>query len=288
MNAPLFSPPPGQLCHTPATVLSLFPGAGLFEHGFIRCGFCVVRGPDKILHQDVCDFHAPAGVFDILVGGPPCQDFSGLRRTPPTGNGVRMLGEMVRIIGEAEPVCWIVENVPRCPSVVVRGYAVQEFHIDASHFGAGQRRLRLFQIGRREGLPTMMLPRPGQGSGELALAPAAVANDDRSVTDLAALQGFPADFTLPEFTRQAAKRAIGNGVPFQVSLAVADAVRRWLVGGSELARPCACGCARNVTGRAVTASVACRKRLERQRRCDAPDPVKCDAAGVTDQARLVL
>jgi hypothetical protein len=41
---------------------------------------------------------------------------------------------------------------------------------------------------------------------------------------------------------------------------------------------CECGCGRPVGGRRVTATVACRKRLQRQR----------DSAGVTDQSHTLF
>lgn len=274
----IFAPLPCQLCHHPMTVLSLFPGAGLFERGFFRSDVCIVRGPDIIWHQDVREFNAAPGVFDGIIAGPPCQDFSKLRRTPPTGNGLAMLAETVRIIRDAAPVWFLIENVPACPTCDVPGYAVQAFNLDASHVGAAQSRLRKFQFGRREGLPPLQFHRPVTSPGSVTLEPAAVANDDRSVTELARLQGYGPDFTLPCFTRVEAKRAIGNGVPLAVSNAWAESIELWTWGASELSNPCACGCGRNVKGRHKTASAACRKRLERQR--------KCDVAGVnpvTDQ-----
>ena len=42
-------------------------------------GFCVVRGPDLLWGGDIRRFHPPAGRFDGVIGGPPCQAFSRLR-----------------------------------------------------------------------------------------------------------------------------------------------------------------------------------------------------------------
>ena len=95
----------------PHLVLSLFPGAGLLDRGFEQAGFCVVRGPDTLLGQRIEDFHAPAGHFVGIIGGPPCQDFSRARRAPPTGYGVRMLAEFARVVTEAQPAWWLMENV---------------------------------------------------------------------------------------------------------------------------------------------------------------------------------
>jgi DNA (cytosine-5)-methyltransferase 1 len=54
-------------------VLSLFPGIGLLDMAFEQEGFCVVRGPDLLWGGDVKRFHPPAGKFDGVIGGPPCQ-----------------------------------------------------------------------------------------------------------------------------------------------------------------------------------------------------------------------
>src|SRR5260221_10801182 len=61
-------------------VLSLFPGADLLGRGFELAGYCVVRGPDTLLGQDICAFHPVIYAFEGIIGGPPFQDF---RRCPP-------------------------------------------------------------------------------------------------------------------------------------------------------------------------------------------------------------
>src|SRR5437660_11815578 len=60
-------------------VLSLFPGIGLLDMAFELEGFCVVRGPDLLWGGDIRRFHPPAGKFDGVIGGPPCQPFTRLR-----------------------------------------------------------------------------------------------------------------------------------------------------------------------------------------------------------------
>src|SRR5437899_2029616 len=92
-------------------VLSLFPGAGLLDRGFEQAGYCVVRGPDVVFGQRIETFHAAAGHFAGVIGGPPCQDFSQARRRPPTGHGERMLAEFKRVVTDAEPDWWLMENV---------------------------------------------------------------------------------------------------------------------------------------------------------------------------------
>lgn len=61
-------------------------------------------------------------IFWGIIGGPPCQDFSGLRRTAPTGYGLEMLEEYCRVVYEAGPEWWLMENVARVPSVTELGH----------------------------------------------------------------------------------------------------------------------------------------------------------------------
>ncbi len=87
----------------------------------------------------------------------------------------------------------------------------------------------------------------------------------RNFAELCELQGLPRDFDLPGLSRTAKARAVGNGVPVPMARSVAEAIRdswHW----ATLPRLCACNCGRLVTGRQVTATAACRKRIERSRR----------------------
>lgn len=61
-------------------VLSLFPGIGMLDMAFEEAGFCVVRGPDLLWGGDVRQFGPPAGKFDGVIGGPPCQFASSMSR----------------------------------------------------------------------------------------------------------------------------------------------------------------------------------------------------------------
>jgi DNA (cytosine-5)-methyltransferase 1 len=253
-------------------VLSLFPGADLLGRGFEQAGFCVVRGPDLLLGQRIEDFHAPtcghapdrhAGsvtAFEGIIGGPPCQDFSRARRRPPTGHGLKMLGEFARVVTEFGPDWWLMENVPGVPSVKIEGYTVQRFNLFASDFGLAQRRNRAFQFGAKDGLPLVLRRTVSQLQ---KLAPAALAGDDRRLGDLCELQGLPRTFDLPGLSYSAKKRAIGNGVPLKMAAAVAEAIR---VRRPVTFRLCICDCGRPVTGKQIAATPACRKRIERSRR----------------------
>lgn len=207
-------------------VLSLFPGIGLLDRGFEDAGFCVVRGPDLIFGGDIGNFSVPAGRFDGVIGGPPCQDFSKARRTPKTGNGLEMLTEFKRIVEEARPNWWLAENVPGVPDIRINGYSWQRLDLNATCFGSKQRRLRHVQFGSVDGTQ-LILDRSDSNGAE----PTVLANDTRPLSEIAALQGLPEDFDIPAFTRGALVRAIGNGVHYGMSKALANAVmsRRYVM-----------------------------------------------------------
>lgn len=256
-------------------ILSLFPGIDLLGRGFEAEGFSVVRGPDLIFGQDVRGFHVPAGKFEGVIGGPPCQDFSGARRCAPTGDGDEMLNEFARVVTEAAPDWWLLENVSRVPDVAIAGYTVQRIQISAREAGVAQLRWRCFQFGHRDAAP-LLIHRAVTAATVTEPACLAVEGSRKERRDWAAfceLQGLPPDFELPGWSRAAKYRAVGNGVPLPLARMIARAIRdRAAVDKPGIVtRVCICGCARAVTGKWQTATATCRKRLERRRKkeCDA-------------------
>ena len=140
-------------------VLSLFPGLGLLDRAFEAEGFTVVRGPDVLWGGDVRRFNPPAGKFDGVIGGPPCQSFSPLANLvrakgyePRFGN---LIPEFERCVDEARPLWFLMEEVPQAPIPSVYGYAVHAFKLCNSSldsgdgFGLEQERLRMFSFGVR-------------------------------------------------------------------------------------------------------------------------------------------
>lgn len=242
-------------------VLSLFPGIGLLDRAFEAEGFCIVRGPDAIWGGDIRAFHPPAGRFDGIIGGPPCQDFSNARRCEPTGHGVAMLAEFARVVQAARPDWWLLENVPAVPDVTIPGYNWQRLDLRASEFGLAQRRLRHIQFGSRRGNVLVMERHALAAETE----PAVMATDMTTPWDrFCVLQGLPADFDIPAFTVGAKREAVGNGVPLPMGRALAQAVRGQVQ--ADRVSLCACSCGRPVVGNRVYASGACRVRAMRRRR----------------------
>jgi DNA (cytosine-5)-methyltransferase 1 len=269
-------------------VLSLFPGVGLLDRAFIAEGVSVVTGPEALFGQYVEDFHGVAGRFDGIIGGPPCQDFSCLRTAPPTGNGVRLLREFLRVVCECGPTWFVLENVPRVPDVRIAGYQVQRFDLWDIECGGKQLRCRHFQFGHRLGWIVRPERKRVTANGSVrsvtrrAVTAAAIGCDygasvagtlsrvERSAARRKTFrqhcldQGLPGSLRLPGMRPRAAWWAIGNGVPLGMGRVVARAVLA--AGPRDASRDCRCGCGRPVTPQRRDATAACRKRLERARR----------------------
>lgn len=251
-------PPESQL------VLSLFPGIDLFGKGFEAEGFCVVRGPDIAFGGDIRDFHAPSSRFDGVIGGPPCPDFSKARRGDPSGYGQEMIDEYVRIVHEARPTWWLLENVPGVPDVKLDGYSHQRLDINAREVGLPQNRHRHFQFGHRAGL-LITIPRGPMLSNFEAccLASEGGKHGRRDWLRFCQLQGLSNGIDLHSFTLSARYRAVGNAVPVDMAKALARAILAAL--SPDEVRLCGCGCGRPVNGRARYSLPACRKRQQRRR-----------------------
>lgn len=239
-------------------VLSLFPGIGLLDMAFEEEGFCVVRGPDLLWGGDVRRFHPPACRFDGIIGGPPCQIFSRIRHVNPKcgqkhGN---MIPEYERIVGEATPRWFLMENVREAPEPKVHGYAVTSRLVRDDWVGGHTMRLRRFSLGWTgtrypftiEELalhitePATAVTATGGnrgvtiklgGSGKIkknALSGYGYAGK-RDLDDALRLQGLPHDFLAEApFTVQAKYHVVGNGVPLPMGRAVARAVKAAMYG----------------------------------------------------------
>lgn len=228
-------------------VLSLFPGIGLLDMAFEQEGFCVVRGPDLLWGGDIRKFHPPAGRFDGVIGGPPCQAFSSLRHlVAAAGNKTapNLIPEFERCIDEAAPRWFLMENVPDAPKPAVAGYIVHAVLIRDVWVGGETNRMRRFSFGTPFGarldIETLALHCPNP-------APAVVASsggpctarrsggairksrNGGSLPEMLRGQGLP-----PDFLRDCPLKvdgqiaAIGNGVPLPMGRAVAKAVHEAL------------------------------------------------------------
>lgn len=240
--------------------MSLFPGIGLLDMAFEEEGFCVVRGPDLLWGGDIKTFHPPAGKFNGVIGGPPCQLFSQLKYLVPTAGEKHgnLIPEFERVVAEARPAWFLMENVPRAPEPFVLGYMMKSCLINNRWLGEVQERLRRFSFGTLNNRPLHI---------EMAALEAfdyrqAVTSSLRSVpvklnargrpkrtytadgkrhgpgqghrekfSEMCRMQGLPENF-LDEspLTMTGKREMIGNGVPLAMGRAVAKAVKRALSG----------------------------------------------------------
>jgi DNA (cytosine-5)-methyltransferase 1 len=255
-------------------VLSLFPGIGLLDMAFELEGFSVVRGPDVLWGGDIRRFHPPAGKFDGVIGGPPCQAFSRLAHMvrqngyePKFGN---LIPEFERVVSEAQPTWFVMENVPDAPTPQPIGYATwstllnNRQCIDDEGNPATQNRVRRWTFGdSRRGaravlridtaaLESMQFDyaavggssRPIEiaigGSGKMKStkyrngkgAMAWNAKSAGAFREVCRKQGLPDTFELEPFTVAAKCKAVGNGVPIPMGRAIARAVKEAITQGA--------------------------------------------------------
>jgi DNA (cytosine-5)-methyltransferase 1 len=236
----------------------LFPGIGLLDRAFEEVGFTVVRGPDPLWGGDIRRFHPPPGKFDGVIGGPPCQEFSPLAAmvrqngyTPTFGN---LIPEFERVVAEAEPAWFLMENVRAAPVPEVPGYGVfavlinNRWCLDEDGEPDRQNRLRRWSFGHHGGRRVLMIETAvfehpeieyaacggthgigGIGREQIKKhAPGQMARlGYRAASDfehLKAIQGLPDDYDLPGFKVSAKCKAVGNGVPYPMARAMARAV----------------------------------------------------------------
>lgn len=252
---------------TAGLVLSLFPGIGLLDMAFEEVGFCVVRGPDLLWGGDIRRFHPPAGRFEGVIGGPPCQAFSRLANIVRAVHGdaavaPNLIPEFERVVGDAAPTWFLMENVEAAPIPGVPGYTVRAEILNNRWFGQPQNRRRRFSFGTQTGArlavegfaafdaaewepavcsnaggrrASVALGGSGKPKGNQGKQPEARLRN-RDFADECELQGLPRDFLVgAPFTIQGKRVVVGNGVPLAMGRAVAGAVMRAVSGEAAAA-----------------------------------------------------
>lgn len=160
-------------------VIDLFCGAGGFSEGFRQAGFDILAGYDNDRKAQECygsNLDAPCFLADlsdtggaiyhagqwraqVVIGGPPCQDFStaGNRQE---GKKAALTPAFAAIAGSIGPQVIVMENVPAarhsgayCEALDIlerHGYHLEICIINAADCGMAQRRKRLFTFGLRQ------------------------------------------------------------------------------------------------------------------------------------------
>ena len=179
--------------------ISLFSGAGGLDLGFARAGFdirlavevdpaavatlrrnwrsttVITRPLEELSTGELLDRAGlSVGGVGVLFGGPPCQSFciagNGRGLGDPRG---QLLLEFCRVVREAQPRVFVIENVPgllRVSRIVeavheaVNRSAESEYNVshdtlDAAEYGVPQHRKRVFFVGWK-GPTDYYFPRP--------------------------------------------------------------------------------------------------------------------------------
>lgn len=71
--------------------------------------------PPEIFCRDIVGWSAPwpIGEIEVVVGGPPCQGFSGLNRERVGAERNQLWQEFIRVVVELQPKVFVIENVDR-------------------------------------------------------------------------------------------------------------------------------------------------------------------------------
>ncbi|MBR1505768.1 MAG: DNA cytosine methyltransferase [Prevotella sp.] len=159
-------------------VVDLFCGCGGLSLGFQKAGFEVVAAYDKwkaALDVYRLNFNHPAEAMDLsnvqasaiaidrlrpdmIIGGPPCQDFSSAGKRDEDGGRGDLTVHYAKIISQVRPKWFVMENVSRITKTQKlieakeffkeAGYGLSQQVLDASYCGVPQKRLRFFLIGK--------------------------------------------------------------------------------------------------------------------------------------------
>jgi DNA (cytosine-5)-methyltransferase 1 len=162
-------------------VVDLFSGCGGMSLGFTNAGFNVVAAFDNwnpaikiyqrnfshpILKRDLLDVGARVEEIasllpDMIIGGPPCQDFSSAGKRNEGGGRANLTVAFAEIVKHVGPQWFVMENVARAAKsqaylrsravFVEGGYGLTEEVLDASVCGVPQKRKRFFVIGHLGG-----------------------------------------------------------------------------------------------------------------------------------------
>ncbi|MDO8467048.1 MAG: DNA cytosine methyltransferase [bacterium] len=169
--------------------IDLFAGCGGLSLGFKQAGFTLVGAVDnwepavatyrknftdhEIFDLDLANVPKSVGALkemkpDLIVGGPPCQDFSHAGKRDEDGGRAGLSVSYAKIIAGIKPKWFLMENVDQITKsgklVEARaifkkaGYGLTEKILDASFCGVPQKRKRFFMIGALNAKDGFALP----------------------------------------------------------------------------------------------------------------------------------
>jgi DNA (cytosine-5)-methyltransferase 1 len=157
-------------------VVDLFSGCGGMAQGFVNAKFNIVAAYDNwepaievykknfkhpIIKYDLGSKEAPIEIYrhkpDIIIGGPPCQDFSSAGRENYTRDRASLIESYQNIIEYNKPYLFVFENVPRVRYNILYinlkkhlsnlNYGMTEVILNSAYCRVPQIRKRLFLFG---------------------------------------------------------------------------------------------------------------------------------------------
>lgn len=167
-------------------IIDLFAGCGGMSLGFQNAGFEIAAAYDNwqpaidiykknfehpIIKQDLSDIQ-DFSIFkkdnaDIIIGGPPCQDFSSAGKRQENDRA-DLTVNFAQIIAAVQPKLFVMENVERISSTKALAKAIEIFKangygltmqvLNASLCGVPQLRKRFFMIGVLNGQDDALTP----------------------------------------------------------------------------------------------------------------------------------
>lgn len=157
-------------------IIDLFSGCGGMSLGFQKAGFEVSIAFDHwqpaidvykanfnhpVLNRDLSNIDDLSDIAtieaDVIIGGPPCQDFSSAGHRNESLGRADLTTSFTTIVCSLKPRYFVMENVPRIQKSGLlaesitrfkqNGYGLTQVVLDASLCGVPQARKRFFLIG---------------------------------------------------------------------------------------------------------------------------------------------
>jgi len=165
-------------------VVGLFSGCGGLDLGFKQAGYDIIWANDilkdacetyklnigkHIVNEDITKVDLKSiPSADVIIGGPPCQGFSGIGKRNPNDDRSTLVYSYLDVVKKIQPKIFLFENVTGIKSSKALdgskvidnlkkafeniGYYINIYTLNAADYGVPQKRKRVFIIGNKLGL----------------------------------------------------------------------------------------------------------------------------------------
>lgn len=164
-------------------VVGLFSGCGGLDLGFKQAGYDIIWANDilkdacetyklnignHIINEDITKINLETiPSADVIIGGPPCQGFSGIGKRDPNDDRSALVYSYLDVVNRIQPKIFLFENVTGIKSSTASdgskvidnlkkafediGYHINIYTLNAADYGVPQKRKRVFIIGNKLG-----------------------------------------------------------------------------------------------------------------------------------------